>query len=283
LEKKEVTTLITIGQMSITRPRVLGWSPDGNTMYVTNDQGSEDGISNVALKRDEEFLKAEVVTRSRSCNGMAVHPVNGELYFSQWEGGSIWRDDLSDDEPKKELFKIWANGYEIGIIFHPTGNYAYMIGHNFHSIVKSTYNWAKKELEVPQLFVGTYGSSGWKDDVGTSARLTNPWQGVFVKNEEYVKQGKEDQYDFYIADRNTHSIRKITPEGMVVTIAGRGSEGLNGNAWGYVDGDLRKEARFNQPYGIVYDEETTTFYVADTENRRIRKITIEGETVSESE
>lgn len=278
LEKKEVSTVITCGQMNIARPRTIAWSPDGNTMYVSNDQGSEDGTSNIALKRDEGFLRAEVATRSRSCNGAAVHPVNGEIYFSQWEGGSIWRDDLTDNQPREELFKIWANSYEIGIIFHPSGNFAYMVGHNFHAIVKSTYNWEKKRLEVPQPFAGEYGKNGWLDGVGTNAKMDTPWEGVFVKNEEYVKQGRSDVYDFYFADRHTHSIRKITPEGMVVTIAGRGSEGLDSNAWGYVDGDLRKETRFNQPMGLAYNEESKTFHVADAENRRIRTITIEGET-----
>lgn len=277
LEKREVSTVITCGQMNIARPRTISWSPDGNTMYVSNDQGSEDGISNIALKREENFLRAEVVTRSRSCNGAAVHPVNGEIYYSQWEGGSIWKDELNG-QPRKELFKIWANGYEIGLAFHPTGNYAYLIGHNFHAIVKSTYNWEKRQLEVPQPFVGEYGDAGWLDGVGTQARMNTPWQGIFVKNAEYVKQGKSDEYDFYFCDRHSGSIRKITPDGMLVTIAGRGSEGLDSNHWGYVDGDLRKEARFDQPIGITYNEQNSTFYIADANNHRIRIITIEEET-----
>ena len=46
-------------------------------------------------------------------------------------------------------------------------------------------------------------------------------------------------------------IRKITPQGKVSTFAGRGSASLNGNPWGYVDGDLRQEARFDRPKGIA--------------------------------
>ena len=96
-----------------------------------------------------------------------------------------------------------------------------------------------------------------------------------MKNEEYVKQGLEDEYDFYVCDQHTGSIRKITPQGMVTTYAGRGSSGLDGNHWGYVDGDLRIEARFDQPQGIAYDEETKQFYIYDTINRRIRFIGLE--------
>ena len=70
---------------------------------------------------------------------------------------------------------------------------------------------------------------------------------------------------------------KITPQGKVSTFAGRGSASLNGNPWGYVDGDLRQEARFDRPKGIAYDEATDTYYIGDGSNRRIRKIAYEGE------
>lgn len=46
---------------------------------------------------------------------------------------------------------------------------------------------------------------------------------------------------------------------------------------GYVDGDLRQEARFDRPKGIAYDEATDTYYIGDGSNRRIRKIAYEGE------
>lgn len=278
LEKQEVSTVITNGQMNLSRPRTISWTPDGDGMIVCNDQGSEDGISNIYLSREDKFLRATPITWSRSCNGTAVHPVNGELYFSQYEGGSIWRFDPKTGEPRQELFKVWANGYEICPVFHPTGNYAYLVIYNSQCIVKSNYNWKEKKLDVPQPFVGDFGQTGWLDGVGTSARFDNPWQGVFVKNEEYEKQGREDIYDFYISERATHSIRKITPEGMVTTFAGRGSTGLDGNAWGYIDGDLRKEARFNQPMGLTYNDVTKTFYIADRDNRRVRMVVVENDT-----
>jgi DNA-binding beta-propeller fold protein YncE len=65
-----------------------------------------------------------------------------------------------------------------------------------------------------------------------------------------------------------HCIRKITPEGVVSTFAGRPRE------YGYADGPLRK-AQFDRPQGIAYDEAAATFYVADQKNRRIRTISVE--------
>ena len=104
---------------------------------------------------------------------------------------------------------------------------------------------------------------------GTKARLNKPGQGVFVFNKEYEDANKEDCYDFYFTDRNNHCIRKLTPDGVVSTFAGRGSTGMNVHANGYVDGHLRDEARFNYPYALAYDEDTETFYVGDVNNTAI--------------
>ena len=89
---------------------------------------------------------------------------------------------------------------------------------------------------------------------------------MFVKNPAY--KGSSDEYDFYFCDRENHCIRILTPQGRVTTFAGRGSNGTSG----YNDGDLRQEARFNHPEGIVYDEERECFFIGGRENRRIRKI-----------
>ena len=56
-------------------------------------------------------------------------------------------------------------------------------------------------------------------------------QGCFVLNEEYVAEQRADIYDFYLTDAANHCIRKITPDGIVTTFAGRGTfyVGDNGN------------------------------------------------------
>ena len=68
----------------------------------------------------------------------------------------------------------------------------------------------------------------------------------------------------YVADTFNHTIRIITPAGVVTTLAGLagspGSTDATGNA-----------ARFNAPGGIAADG-TGTVYVADTNNHTIRKI-----------
>ena len=107
------------------------------------------------------------------------------------------------------------------------------------------------------------------------------WQGAFLKNEEYANQHKEDIYDFYVADGElwgTHPgdlIWRVTPTAEVIRYAGRGSTAMDGNHWGYVDGDLLKEVRFNGPHSIAFDEENKIFYIGDQFNHRIRQIIVE--------
>ncbi len=103
---------------------------------------------------------------------------------------------------------------------------------------------------------------------------------MFVKNPLYVEEGRADVYDFYIADKMNHAVRKMTPEGIVSTFAGRGRSGqaADNNVWGGTeDGDLREVARFRDPTGIAYDEENNIFYILDTVGRKIRTISMESE------
>ena len=145
-----------------------------------------------------------------------------------------------------------------------------------NTIRKVGGNEETKSFGTPYLLCGQVGQSGWEDKVGTSARLNSPYQGVFVKNQQYVDEGKSDHYDFYFCDRHNHCIRILTPEGLVTTFAGRGSAGLNDKPYGNVNGDLREEARFDQPAAIAYDSINNVFYVGDIENHSIRRIGLEN-------
>jgi sugar lactone lactonase YvrE len=98
-----------------------------------------------------------------------------------------------------------------------------------------------------------------------------------AKEPGYVDgQGSEARFNFpagiatdadgnlYVADTANHSIRQVTPEGLVTTLAGNGESGST-------DG-LGAEAQLRSPEGIAVDSGGNV-YVADTGNHRIRKIT----------
>ena len=73
--------------------------------------------------------------------------------------------------------------------------------------------------------------------------------------------------NLFVADTGNNRIRKITPQGLVSTVAGEGTAG-------YVDGPAT-QAQFDGPVGVACDAHGN-IYVADTYNDRIRKISPDG-------
>ncbi|MFV0530620.1 MAG: IPT/TIG domain-containing protein [Flavobacteriales bacterium] len=123
--------------------------------------------------------------------------------------------------------------------------------------VADTYNHRIRKI-TPEGVVSTLAGSsilGNTDGAGANARFYYP-RDITV----------DSQDNLYVADTNNHRIRKITPEGVVSTLAG--------STLGNTDG-TGTSARFHYPYGIATDSQDNV-YVADTYNHRIRKVTPEG-------
>ena len=74
--------------------------------------------------------------------------------------------------------------------------------------------------------------------------------------------------NLYVADTGNNAIRKVTPDGVVSTLAG---DGIAGNKDG-----RGPNAQFNGPLGVAVDADGVV-YVADSYNDRIRRITPKGD------
>jgi sugar lactone lactonase YvrE len=134
-----------------------------------------------------------------------------------------------------------------GVAVDSSGN-VYVTDSVNHRIRKIT------PLGVVTIFAGS--SAGSADGTGTNATFNGPY-GVAV----------DSAGNLYIADTINNRIRKITPAGVVTTLAGSGGTFLaDGTGAG---------ASFYQPYGVAVDS-SGNVYVADTLNYRIRKITPAG-------
>ena len=122
--------------------------------------------------------------------------------------------------------------------------------------VADTYNHRIRKVTPAGVVTTLAGSTiGYADGTGAAAQFNAPFS-VAVNSAGVV----------YVADLNNNRIRKVTPAGVVTTLAG--------STIGYADG-TGAAAQFNNPHSVAVDS-TGTVYVADTHNHRIRKVTPAG-------
>ena len=112
-------------------------------------------------------------------------------------------------------------------------------------------------LGVITLVAGTSGSAGSTDGAGAAARFSQP-SGVSSTSGAILT----------VADTGNATLRRITADGTVITLAGSPTVRGNGDATGTA-------ASFSSPMGLGQDGAGTIF-VADTMNHTIRRITFGG-------
>jgi sugar lactone lactonase YvrE len=104
------------------------------------------------------------------------------------------------------------------------------------------------------------GTAGFSGDGGaaTSASLKSP-AGIAL----------DAAGNLFIADSENNRIRKVTPDGVISTVAGNGTSGFSG------DGGAATSASLSNPQGVTFDSAGNLF-IADSDNNRIRKMTPAG-------
>jgi cysteine-rich repeat protein len=100
------------------------------------------------------------------------------------------------------------------------------------------------------------GLEGFAGDGGpaTLARLRNPF-GVVAAGDGTL----------YVSDTGNHRIRRVSPAGVITTIAGTGAPGSGG------DGGPALAAQLDDPHGLALDPDRA-LYVGDLDNHRVRRI-----------
>jgi sugar lactone lactonase YvrE len=146
--------------------------------------------------------------------------------------------------------------YPAGIAVTPAGT-VYVADPGLQAIRAIAPNGAVTNL------AGRYwdNAGGFADGTGTNAFFQEPMDVTLDRSGNLI-----------VADTSNHRIRKVTPTGVVSTVAGSGDTGVWGG--GYADGSA-STAQFHHPYGVVVDA-VGAIYVADKDNQRLRKIAANG-------
>jgi sugar lactone lactonase YvrE len=142
--------------------------------------------------------------------------------------------------------------YPCGLVADGAGANIYIADTGNNTIRKLTAN-----LQVTTLAGLAAGLGGSADGTNTTARLLAT-QAVAV----------DPAGNLYAADTGNNTIRKITPAGVVTTLAGQ--PGVKGSTNG-----TATNALFWRPTGITLDS-STNLYVVDSGNHTIREITPAG-------
>lgn len=278
LKERYMNTLYSTSG-SVKRLMAIDWYNDDEMIISTPQGNGETYPGSILLKRDQNFKEPNTLISRQSIQSCIYNETAGYLYYTSSKNNLLYSYDITthginnNTGNDTQMYAFPGQSARL-MVEHPSGSYMYIVEEGNHSIYRADFDPVTKNYSVPYIICGGGNSNagGYEDKIGINARLQNPWQGVFVKNKERTSG---DVYDFYFCDRGNHCIRILTPDGVVSTFAGRGSRSLNSAYEGYVDGDLRDDARFNYPQAIAYDEENDAFYVFDKNNYRIRKIAME--------
>jgi len=178
--------------------------------------------------------------------GVAVD-TNGTVYVADYKNGKIRK--ITSGGVVTTLA-----GTDGGVISRPTG---VAVDANLNVYVADATNLKIYKITSGGVVTTLAGSTqGFNDGQGESASFNYP-HGIAV----------DANMNVYVADAANNSIRKVTSEGVVSTLAGSSSPGFS-NGTG-------ADASFDRPTGVAVDANGNVF-VADRGNNLIRKITPEG-------
>lgn len=146
-------------------------------------------------------------------------------------------------------------------LFHPSGLAVDASGNLY---IADTSNNLIRKVTASTGIITTFAgnvSRGYTGDgkAAIFAQLNNP-----------VAVAVDGSGNVYIADSGNHVIRKVTPGGIISSVAGNGTPGFSG------DGNKAFPlAQLNNPKGVAVDG-SGNVYVADTNNSRIRMVSNTG-------
>jgi len=245
---------------SFFNPEAVAADGKGN-VYVADTHNnlirkiSEDGmVTTIAGRRGNGFVQGnDNSARFDNPSGIAVD-VNGNVYVADWGNDLVKK--ISPDGKITILAGSGEPGSNDGIgpaaSFYLPWGLAVDSASNVY--VADSYNNMIRKISPAGVVKTIAGKKqkGAANGRGSEASFFHP-AGIAL----------DRQQNIYVADMGNNMIRKISPGGIVTTLAGNGLRGsVNGSD---------TTARFYKPYGVALDQDGNV-YVADYQNNLVRKI-----------
>ncbi len=188
----------------------------------------------------------------------------GIIYFSEWSGHRVRRVD-----PDGRIWTVAGNeqsgyvGEELNAIETSLGTPSRIFIDGQGRLYISEWSANRVRRVGRDGTINTVAGNGKADFGGdggpaTDASLRSP-NGIFVTDDGIL----------YIADLGNNRIRRVTPDGIITSVAGDGIPEWAG------DGGPASIARLNRPSGVFVDARGD-LYIADSRNKRIRRIDADG-------
>ena len=231
-------------------------SPRGMTI----DQAGNLYVADVNNRTIRKITPAAAVTTYAGIAGSQpdfADAINGAARFGNvmWvaadQSGTLYTVEdggIRKISPDRTVTTFFRTGGGAGIAAGADGHVYCIVGNSIQKI---------SPQGVSTLFAGHVNQLGTVDATGPSARFWNP-SGLAM----------DDAGTLYVADEGAHTIRKVSREGVVTTLAGVVGK------YGTADG-IGANAQFRQPRGIAVDR-AGNVYVVENYDHIIRRITADG-------
>lgn len=238
------TGVIIPGDVPVTSGNSISVTPDTTTVYtliVTNEAGISDARSTTV---QVVAPSAPIITSFVASPTSIISGESTDLTGTFRNGtGVITPGNLSVTSGSAVTVQPTTTTTYTLTVTNPAG--------------ASTTQTATVSVEAIHVLAGASGTAGSSNGTGSSARFNQPFSIT-----------RDGSGNLYVADTNNNTIRKITPAGVVSTLAG--TPGVQGSADG-----AGTAASFYSPRGVAVDA-SGNVYVADMGNNSIRKITPAG-------
>ena len=249
-----------LGAENKSAARTFAVVPLGNPRSVAVDAAGNVYVGDVDSGTVDRLTPAGAVT-TLGAGGPAIRdPIGlavdrqGAVYAADADANAVFK--LVGTGPATPVGKP-GTGPTDGTFTTPTGIAIDSAGNAF--VTDNGNNVIRKVTPAGAMsvFAGKGGASGGTDGTGDAARFATP-RGIAI-------DGKDN---LYVADEGNSNIRKITPAGVVSTLAGAAGESGSADGTG-------PAARFAGPRSLAADAAGNVF-VVDTDNHTVRQITPAG-------